>query len=591
MTFVLTKEREEISRQQVNLPDPAKIFSGETVPGIGIIGGYYDPEASNQRDLNFYEVEEAPRGLTTNNFITEIIGGTSDEEPAGIIQEAELSYYQSHTLLGAIDSLLNALDKEKRVVQLSVNIWDSSEGRPDGDLAEGVIGMMQPLVERAEEAGLLIVTPGGDCPDTEAADLPLVKLSSDYDNILVVGSCAPSDEQSPYNMDSSELDILAPGYSISGVDSTSIAAAFVTGGAGLALSANPELSPEEIKELLFRSARSQDVSGAENSPGILNIGGILAELYYSYQNLNSEEDEQEKKTVSVAVSGDTTLGGDSRYSNLFKEEFERQDEDYGFFLRNVKPIFEENDIALTNLEGTLTERTAREDKKFTFRASPHFVNVLKEGGITAVNLANNHTMDFGKQGYKDTKETLREAGIGYFGDDIVKIKEVDGITVALMGFTGWREDYHERDEIEEQIQSTSDEHDLTIVSFHWGIERQYHPENTQKVLGRLAIDSGADLVWGHHPHVVQGIEEYEGKKILYSLGNFSFGGNTNPQDHDTFIYQKEFTFKGEKLKNSQGTIIPCSISSVEGRNNFQPTLVEGEEKTRIKEKIEDLSKW
>ncbi len=192
---------------------------------------------------------------------------------------------------------------------------------------------------------------------------------------------------------------------------------------------------------------------------------------------------------------------------------------------------------------------------------------------------------------EDSAGIMQEAGIGYFGDDIVKIKEVSGITVALMGFTGWRDDYHERDNIEEQIQRTSDEHDLTIVSFHWGIERQYHPENTQKVLGRLAIDSGADLVWGHHPHVVQGIEEYEGKKILYSLGNFSFGGNTNPQDHDTFIYQKEFTFKGEELKNSQGAIIPCSISSVEGRNNFQPTLVEGEEKTRIKEKIEGLSEW
>ena len=90
---------------------------------------------------------------------------------------------------------------------------------------------------------------------------------------------------------------------------------------------------------------------------------------------------------------------------------------------------------------------------------------------------------------------------------------------------------------------------IIIVNFHWGIEKQYTPDENQKALAHLAIDEGADLVIGHHPHVLEGIEKYNGKYICYSLGNFCFGANRNPKDKDTMIFQQTFTLKQTILMN------------------------------------------
>ena len=120
--------------------------------------------------------------------------------------------------------------------------------------------------------------------------------------------------------------------------------------------------------------------------------------------------------------------------------------------------------------------------------------------------------------------------------------------------------------------------------FHWGNETETVPDTNQMTLGRLAIDEGADLVCGHHPHVLQGIETYKGKNIVYSLGNFCFGGNSSPSDMDTMIYQQTFTIDADGVKKDNVTnIIPCSISSAayDGYNNYQPTPAEGDEATRI----------
>ena len=134
------------------------------------------------------------------------------------------------------------------------------------------------------------------------------------------------------------------------------------------------------------------------------------------------------------------------------------------------------------------------------------------------------------------------------------------------------------------------EPDLIIASFHWGDEGSPVPNETQIGLARLAIDNGADLVIGHHPHVLQGVEKYKGKYILYSLGNFCFGGNKNPKDKDTMIFKETFSFKNGKLYDDKASIIPCSVSSTGERNNFQPTPLSGAEFKRVKEKIRERSK-
>ena len=129
-----------------------------------------------------------------------------------------------------------------------------------------------------------------------------------------------------------------------------------------------------------------------------------------------------------------------------------------------------------------------------------------------------------------------------------------------------------------------------VACCHWGRERENTPEEYQKTLGRKCIDWGADLVIGHHPHVLQGVEEYQGKFILYSLGNFCFGANRNPKDKDCMIFQQTFTFlDGVKQEDRQIRAIPCSISSAAGKNDYKPTPAQGEEAGRILDRINAYS--
>ena len=130
---------------------------------------------------------------------------------------------------------------------------------------------------------------------------------------------------------------------------------------------------------------------------------------------------------------------------------------------------------------------------------------------------------------------------------------------------------------------------VDILSYDTGKKDNY-PENYQQQLGRKCIDWGVDLVIGHHPHVLQGIEEYKGRYIIYSLANFCFGANRNPEDKDTMIFQQTFTITSEGVQADNVTnIIPCSISSADGYNNYQPTPASGDEASRIKSKIEERS--
>ena len=131
---------------------------------------------------------------------------------------------------------------------------------------------------------------------------------------------------------------------------------------------------------------------------------------------------------------------------------------------------------------------------------------------------------------------------------------------------------------------------LIIVSFHWGTEKSNIPDDAQKTLAHLAIDQGADLVVGHHPHVLQGIEKYQGKNIVYSLGNFCFGGNKNPSDKDTMIFQQTFTFVDGVLQTEiDAQIIPARVSGANSYNNYQPIIAEGDQKAEIIQIMNDIS--
>lgn len=302
-----------------------------------------------------------------------------------------------------------------------------------------------------------------------------------------------------------------------------------------------------------------------------------------------KQDELVKITINAA--GDCTLGTDTSfgYSGSFPDEVKKNG--YGYIFKNVKDIFSDDDLTIINLETTLTNATAMAEKKFRFKGSPEYTKILTEGSIEAVNIANNHIRDYLTIGYTDTIASLKKSGIGYFGYENKYITEIKGIKVGCLGYEGWNSSSSTKKKIKDDIATLRKSGvKLVIVSFHWGEERKYYPNSTQKELGKYSIDCGADLVLGHHPHVIQGIQTYKGKNIVYSLANFAFGGNRNPSDKDTFIYQQVFEFKNGQLLNTLKTnIIPCSVSSLKTRNNYQPTPLKGKEAINIINKINRYS--
>lgn len=296
-------------------------------------------------------------------------------------------------------------------------------------------------------------------------------------------------------------------------------------------------------------------------------------------------------SLTVSVVGDCTLGTDEAfdYSTSLNAYFDNYGSSY--FLQNVKPIFSADDLTIANFEGTLTESDAREDKTFAFKAPASFAKILTDGNVEAVTTANNHSHDYGEQGFTDTLNALEAEGITHFGYDETAVMNIKGIKVGLVGIYELKDHLERTQQVKDNIAKVKAEGaQLVIVIFHWGNEKEEVPDSNQMTLGRLAIDEGADLVCGHHPHVLQGIETYKGKNIVYSLGNFCFGGNSAPSDMDSMIFQQTFTITENGVQADNITnIIPCSISSEYGYNNYQPTPAEGEEAQRIQNKIEERS--
>lgn len=300
-------------------------------------------------------------------------------------------------------------------------------------------------------------------------------------------------------------------------------------------------------------------------------------------------------SLTLSVVGDCTLGTDETfdYDTSLNAYYENYGADY--FLQNVKDIFSTDDLTIANFEGTLTDSDEREDKTFAFKAPASYASILTGGSVEAVNTANNHSHDYGEQSFNDTLAALDDAGIVHFGYDETAVMDVKGIKVGLVGIYELYDHLEREQQLKDNIAKVkADGAQLIVVIFHWGNETETIPDSNQTTLGRIAIDEGADLVCGHHPHVLQGIETYKGRNIVYSLGNFCFGGNSSPSDMDTMIYQQTFTIDADGVKKDNVTnIIPCSISSAayDGYNNYQPTPAEGDEATRILGKINERSSW
>lgn len=312
----------------------------------------------------------------------------------------------------------------------------------------------------------------------------------------------------------------------------------------------------------------------------------------SQEETTTPEPTAEPVSITVSMVGDCTLGTDVNFDQSTSfDAFYQMKNDPGYFFQNVKDIFTADDLTVTNMEGTLTTSNDRQQKTFAFKGDPSYTEILTRGGVEATNLANNHSHDYGDQSYEDTIQYLEAAGITTFGYDRTAVMDVKGIKVGLIGIYELKDGLGRQQQVIDTIQEVKDQGaQVIIVSFHWGTEKSNIPDDIQKTLAHLAVDQGDDLVVGHHPHVLQGIEKYQGKNIVYSLGNFCFGGNKNPSDKDTMIFQQTFTVEnGELVEDDVTNIIPCSLSSESGYNNYQPMVLEGSEKERVLQKIEEFS--
>ena len=281
------------------------------------------------------------------------------------------------------------------------------------------------------------------------------------------------------------------------------------------------------------------------------------------------ETEPEEQRYILTFVGDCTLGSMPKNFTTSSSFVQTIGEDYDFPFRHVADIFKNDDFTMINLESVLADEGSGANKTFVFRGPTAYTNILTGSSVEAVTLANNHTMDFGKAGYDSTKEALEGAGVAYVEQDKTMLFTTEsGLTIGVYAacFT-----INEADMRSDIAKLRNQGAEIVIAALHWGLEGKYRPNSSQEQLGRAAIDAGADIVYGHHPHVLQKIEEYKDGIIFYSLGNFSFGGNTFPRDRDSAIVQQEI-LRDENGKVSLGelTIIPVSISSMAGQNNFQP---------------------
>jgi poly-gamma-glutamate synthesis protein (capsule biosynthesis protein) len=255
------------------------------------------------------------------------------------------------------------------------------------------------------------------------------------------------------------------------------------------------------------------------------------------------------------------------------------------------------DVAFGNLESPLSNRGTEASKVYTFRGDPAYASGLKEAGFDIVSLANNHMLDYGPEALLDTIESLDRNGLSHVGAGInqaeashARIMRKNGLTIALLAYLDmplegikYTDDMPgpalaEMDRVKGEISELRRKVDFIVVSFHWGVE--FSPTSTveQKNYARMAIDNGADLVIGHHPHVIQGIENYKDKLIIYSLGNFVFD-QQKLEGRESMIFG--CALSGDKVVSPY--VIPILIT--EG----QPDFARGEDHRRIAERIKSIS--
>jgi hypothetical protein len=257
-----------------------------------------------------------------------------------------------------------------------------------------------------------------------------------------------------------------------------------------------------------------------------------------------------------------------------------------WFFSGIKEAFADDDLSVINLECVLADdETGYKKRQHNFRGLPSYTEILREGSIEAVNIANNHHIDYTAAGRKSTIEALENAGIRYSGYTYLDIFEKRGIKI---GFGGIRETIYLQDKtkVEKEIKQLKEQGcNYIVYSMHFGKEYDEKHNKLQTEMAHAAIDAGADLVVGTHTHVVQGIEKYKNGTIIYSLGNLVFGGNHNLTEFDAVVAKTTLDFKNYNLNQAVLELIPVHTSGSYEYNDFKPVFAKGEAAQAILSRI------
>lgn len=299
------------------------------------------------------------------------------------------------------------------------------------------------------------------------------------------------------------------------------------------------------------------------------------------------------ETLTLSFVGDCSIGemtGSEGKATSYSAVVAEKGMEWPFSL--VADWLLQDDFTFANNEVVFTARRQHQDKKFNLKGAPANAQVYLYAGVDAVNTANNHAWDFYEDGYRDTLQALDEAGVPHFGSlyvgtkhgyDDLGVYDVKGIRIGAMGFSYPQDSEGDLKKIKTRVETLREAGcSLVVLSLHWGREEQPSPQSWQFAFARKVIDLGVDVVWGHHPHVLQQVQFYKGKPIFYSTGNFTFG-SIKALDPDTGIFQLTYELSASGPQLSRFSVIPCRT---QGAGDFRPyALTDPEEKAQMLKKL------
>nr|WP_295971504.1 CapA family protein [uncultured Bacillus sp.] len=300
-----------------------------------------------------------------------------------------------------------------------------------------------------------------------------------------------------------------------------------------------------------------------------------------------EQGRKRNGEITLTFVGDSSFGTYPETPDHLKFDhvFTNNNGDDQYVFKNSLPWFNSDDYTIMNAESAFTYEEKAVNKMWRIKSRPEHVAFLPASGIEAANLANNHVMDYFEAGYRDTLKAFSDHHISVFNDGMPLVTLIGGIETIFLGYDCRMSQYSSSylDRIKQEVQLHKRPDNLVIVNMHWGVEYRETPVDYQKQFGHAILDAGADILIGSHPHRLESVEKYNGKYIIYSMGDYAFGADPTLLSRQTAMFRVKFA-KEEQMVVMKGLTIVPVLENSDGsttENNYQPLPVFGQEAADI----------